>query len=250
MQRTLPQDGLIELVARQGGYLGRLLGAFSDEGRTRFQDQARMRVVPPGTVLATEGEEPDELGFVAGGMLAMSKHLPDGRTHIVGLLVPTDLFGRIVDGPQRHRVESLSDARLLCIRRSVFETLLASEPAAQRLLLVHAHEELDRAREWSVLLNGSKVVSRVAAFLVMLARRRGSGTDWPSGPVQVRLQLSRADLASYLGTRPETLSRAFHQLADRSIIRIVDPYHFQIDDLPALLKVSGQESAWGDDAGG
>jgi CRP/FNR family transcriptional regulator len=244
MQRTLPHQELVELVARQGGYLARLLGALSEEGRTRFHRQARMRVVPPGTVLAAEGEEPDELGFVVGGTLAMSKSLPDGRTQIVGLLVPTDLFGRIVDGPHRHRVESLSDARLLCMRRATFETLLSRELAAQRLVLVRALEELDHARDWAVLLSGSKVVSRVAAFLLLLAERRRSGPDRLAGRLQLRLELSRADLASYLGTRPETLSRAFHELADRGVIQILDPYAFQIDDLSALLEISGQEAAF------
>lgn len=242
MQRTIPHSvDPIDLVARQGGYLAQLLGAFSGEGRAQFHRMARTRAVPPKTVLAAEGEEAAELGFVLSGTLAMSKILPDGRTHIIGLLVPTDMFGRVYNGPQRHRVEALSDARLLCLRRSMFEDLLAREPEAERHLLVHALDALDSAREWAVLRNGSKVVNRVASFLVMLAGHGKARLDGLPGALQVKLHLSRADLASYLGTRPETLSRAFHELADRHIIRIVDPYRFLIDDLPALREMAGQE---------
>jgi len=243
MPRTLPQSrDVIDLVARQGGFLAQLLGALSPDGREQFHAVARTRAVPPRTVLAAQGETPAELGFVLGGTLSLSRLFPDGRSHIVGLLVPTDMYGRVFQGPLRHRVEALSDARLLCVPRGHFEDLLSTEASAERLLLVHTLEELDEAREWVVLLSGSKVVNRVASFLVMLARRKGPRSRSP-GPPQVRLLLPRADLASYLGTRPETLSRALHELAGRNVIRILDPYRFQIEDLPALLDIAGQDLA-------
>jgi CRP/FNR family transcriptional regulator, anaerobic regulatory protein len=242
LRRPHQSQDVIDLVARQGGYLAELLGALSTEGRAQLHGMARMRVVRSRVVLAAQAEEATDLGFVLGGTLAMSKLLPDGRSHIVGLLVPTDMYGRVFQGPLRHRVESLSDARLLCVARRSFEDLLSREPAAERLLLMHALEELDVAREWVVILSGAKVLSRVASFLVVLARRKGQPTQ-PPGPMQVRLHLPRADLASYLGTRPETLSRALHELAARKVIRILDPYRFQIDDLPALLGISGQDLA-------
>lgn len=239
MQRILP-DALepIALATRQGGLLARLHETFSPEGRLRFERMGRVRVASPRAVLVAEGQDPDEVGFVLSGTLATSKLLPDGRTHIFGLLVPTDMYGRVYHGPPRHRVEALSDARLLAFRRADFEDLLMREPDAERFLLVHAQEELDSAREWAALRNGSKVVNRVASFLVMLATRGKAGR---SGPLRVKLHLARADLASYLGTRPETLSRAFHELADRGLIRILDPYLFQIEDLPTLLEMSGPD---------
>ena len=238
MPRTTPLAlDLITSTAAQGGCLAKLLAGLSPDGRLRFDGMTRVRVVTPKTVLVTEGEDTDEIGFVLDGTLATCKYLPDGRMHIVGLLAPTDIYGRVHEGPPMHRVEALSDARLLTIRRAALEDLLTREPDAARVLLVHALEELDTAREWAVLRSGAKVVNRVASFLVVSA---GRSRKPPRGPLQITLHLSRADLASYLGTRPETLSRAFHELADRRLIRILDPYRFQIDDLSALLEMSGQ----------
>jgi CRP/FNR family transcriptional regulator len=57
----------------------------------------------------------------------------------------------------------------------------------------------------------------------------------------VRVPLSRKDLAQYLGARPETLSRAFHELERRGILRIVDPYQFRIIDEKALIDASGDD---------
>jgi CRP/FNR family transcriptional regulator, anaerobic regulatory protein len=237
MLRTTPYTtGIATLAARQGGRLADLFGAISEEARLRFERFARVRVVAPKTVLLAEGSAPEEIGFVLSGILATSKLLPAGRSHILGLLLPTDMYGRLQGDPIRHRVEALSDARLLVVPRVEFERLLSREPEAGRLLLLQAQEELDAARDWAVLISEARVVGRVASFLVALA---GSGrVTRPPGPVQVRLRLARSDLASYLGTRPETLSRAFHELADRRMIRILDPYRFELDDLPALREIS------------
>ena len=239
MPRTTPHViDVISLTAGQRGCLAKLLEAFSPEGRRRFNGMARVRQVAAKSTVTVEGENPDEIGFVLDGTLATCKLLSEGRTHIVGLLVPTDLYGRVHEGPPKHRVEALSDARVIAIKRTSFEDLLTQEPEAARVLLVHVLEELDTTREWAVLRSESKVVNRVASFLVLSARRDRKPT---SGPMLVTLSLTRADLASYLGTRPETLSRAFHELADRRLIRILDPYRFQIDDLSALLEMTGQD---------
>jgi CRP/FNR family transcriptional regulator len=188
-----------------------------------------------------EGEESTEIGFVLSGILAMTKHLADGRVSIGGLLLPTDMYGRVFSGPNEHRIEALSEAHILSFKRATFQSLMLKEPEATQLLLLHVLDELDAAREWTLLLNGSKVVQRVASFLVLLVRRSGSHLASLPEPVSVQVDLSREDLASYLGARPETLSRAFHELADKKIIRILDPAEFEILNLPALLDVSGQD---------
>ncbi len=240
-QRTTFFDELDGLATEHGGYLGQFLGAFSTAGRAQLRDQARTRVVQPRTILIAEGEEPDEIGFVLSGTLAITKLLPDGHGHILGLLVPTDTYGRPFGGPSHYHIEALSDARLLSVRRAMFERLLAEEPAVERLYVTHLLDELDLARESVLLLNGSKAIRRVASFLVMLARRKATDAERASPTVVLQVPLRRGDLASYLGVRPETLSRALHDLEDMKVLRLLGPYRFEIIDFPALMQVSGQE---------
>ncbi|HVG48559.1 MAG TPA: Crp/Fnr family transcriptional regulator [Rubellimicrobium sp.] len=229
----------VEFFLPQEGYLAELVEAFSAETRSQFLQMSQIRTVRARTVLAVDGQEAAEIGFVLSGILAMSKHLPDGRVSIAGLLLPNDMYGRISSGPSQHQVEALSETHVLSFKRSLFQSLLLKEPDATQLLLAHVLDELEAAREWTLLLNGSRVVQRVASFLVLLVRR--SGGHLASLPEPVQAGLSREDLASYLGTRPESLSRAFHELADKKIIRILDPSEFEILDLQALLDVSGQD---------
>lgn len=60
-------------------------------------------------------------------------------------------------------------------------------------------------------------------------------------PITLHLSLSRKDLAHYLGTRRESLSRAVHALAEKAILRIINPEIFEVLDLQALTDMSGDD---------
>nr|MCU0904132.1 Crp/Fnr family transcriptional regulator [Tabrizicola sp.] len=151
----------------------------------------------------------------------------------------TDIYGRVFDGPSDYRIEALSPARILSFPRASFEQVLRENPEAERLFLVHLLDEMDAAREWLLLISGRKLINRLASFLAILMRRSqhkrvGSATS-------VHVPLARKDLAHYLGARPETLSRAFHEMESKGLLRIIDPHHFEIPDEDALLAAAGDD---------
>ena len=216
---------------------------------TQMQDELRTigtrRQFSAGNIVVEDGDDDNYVGFLLSGLLALTKILPDARRHIVGMLVPGDMYGRLFEGPSPVRVEALSDAEVLSFPREHLESLLSDSPDAERLFLAGLLDELEAAREWVLVLGGPKVVQRVAAFLLISSRReifdrqkRGRMLD---GPVNLRVQIKRVDLAHYLGARPESLSRAFHELEDEGIIRINDPYDFDVLDLDALIDIAGHD---------
>lgn len=221
--------------------LGRLLASMPRDRQAEFQRIGRLRRVPAGTVLLPDGGESGEVGFVQSGILGMIKTLADGRVHIIGLLVPTDVYGRVFDGPASYQVEALTEATVFAFERAAFERILREEPEVERLFMVHLLDELDAAREWLLLIGGHRVVQRVASFLVILSRRKLANGGGGDKPIFISIPIPRTDLAHYLGTRPETLSRAIHELQQSGLIRIVDPYEFELLDLAGLLEVSGQD---------
>ncbi len=221
------------------GHLGKLLSTLSQDVRKDLLKHAQFRDVEPGDIIIETGELSVEIGYVIDGTLAMTQVIEDGRKHIIGLLVPTDLYGRLFDGPSTYRIEALARTRLCYFDRAHFEHVLRQQPEAERLFVVHILDELDAAREWLLLISGRKVLHRVASFLAILLRRTRPSA--PFQPTQVHLPLARKDLAQYLGTRPESLSRAFHELEHNRILRIIDPYHFEILDIEALVEISGHD---------
>jgi CRP/FNR family transcriptional regulator len=221
------------------GLLEKLLDALPQEVTDRLLSQATLRDVAATETILERGMRSKDVGYVLDGTLAMVQVLEDGKKHIIGLLVPTDTYGRLFDGPSNYRIEALSAARILSFPRAFLEEVLRDNPKAERLFLVHLLDEVDAAREWLLLISGRKAVNRLASFLTILVRRLKFKRT--GGLAVVHVPISRKDLAQYLGARPETLSRAFHELETRGILRIVDPYHFEIVDEEALIDASGDD---------
>ncbi|MFN3938651.1 MAG: Crp/Fnr family transcriptional regulator [Gemmobacter sp.] len=227
------------LAATERGRLRTLFEALDADTAEALLAMFRIRDVPAGTVLIPEDTIAAEVGFVLRGSLGMVKVLPDGRRHIIGLLVPTDRFGRIFDGPSGFRIEALSDAQLLLIDRRAFEDVLRDHPEAERKMLVHLLDELDAAREWVLLIGGTRVIERVASFLLILLRRADT-TSGGNGGVVVQ-PLTRRDLASFLGARRESISRALRELQAGGVLRILAPNRFEILDVGRLVAIAGQD---------
>jgi CRP/FNR family transcriptional regulator len=224
--------------------LAAVFGSLPEAAQAEMAKIARHRSFAPGDVLVAEGGTLQEVGYVLEGTLGIMRTLMDGRTHIVGLLVPTDQYGQLFNGPASFRIEALTAGEVFCFDRKPFEAILRRHPDVERHFLIEILDELDAAREWIILMGARKAVERVAAFLVILCRRktrhiRKEGA-LSTRPIPVHLAIRRTDLAHYLGTRPETLSRALHRLADLEILRLLDPYHFEVLDLPGLIAQSGE----------
>ena len=154
------------------------------------------------------------IGCVLTGILRMQKTLADGREHIVGLLVEGDLFGRAFDGAAEFSIEAATEVEFCAFPKTKFETLLTQSPDLERAVLLNITNELDRAREWLIILSNQKI----AGFLLLMCSRfHDIDHILQLGPdgLEVKIPINRGDLAHLLGTRPESISRALHSLNDQ-----------------------------------
>lgn len=226
-------------LARHAGFDG-----LPDETLQELARICRVRRYAPGQLVAEAGEELDFIGCVQSGILRMQKTLADGRVHIVGLLVEGDMFGRLHVGPPTIAIEAATGAEVCAFRRGPFESLLARSPELDRVMLLNVLSELDRAREWLIILSTPRVKSRVAGFLLLMCARY-AGVEHvlrrTNGEVEVRIPIDRTDLAHLLGTRAESISRAFHALADDGSIALKRPDLVAIRDLDALAAEAGED---------
>ncbi|MDP2737732.1 MAG: Crp/Fnr family transcriptional regulator [Pseudorhodobacter sp.] len=245
---AIPQNGHLPPALQHGGgaHIGRIFGALGPVARDEIARISTLRTITAGETVIADGEECQYLGFILDGIFCMKKRLQDGRAHIIGLLTPFDMFGRIFVGRSDYSVEALTDAQVFCLQRSSFERILRQNPKMERMFLIDVLDELDAAREWILLLGGRKVIERVASFLLLLGHREHPGfapcEHGHQQPARIHVPIRRVELAQYLGTRTESLSRALHSLEARSIIRIVDPARFEILDTAALIRISGHEA--------
>ncbi len=215
----------------------------------RIRGICRLRTFAAGETILEEGRESTLVGTVASGVLKMSKTMADGRQQIVGLLMPPDMFGRVYAMQGNVCIEAATEAVLCTFERKAFEQLIGEYPELEHRILVSVLDELDAAREWMLLLGCQTVQERIATFILMLARRGHTRASAPAGRYRVTVPVRRKDLAAFLGTTPETISRTIQNTARRGIIRIIDSRCFEVVQHDELVAMSGRENAAALEAG-
>lgn len=192
-----------------------------------------LRHCAPGQAVLVEGEPAEFVGLVISGVLKVCRSLADDRQQIVGLLFAGSFFGRAFETVAHFSVEAASEAEIRCIRRRDFEVLLERHPDLQQHMLSIVLDELQAARDWMVLLGCQETLERVACFFALLLQRGEGGSD------RVTFPIGRRDIAGYLGTTVETLSRQVQLLSREGIIEILDGKSFRILDPVRLISLSG-----------
>lgn len=218
------------------------LAKLPEATRADLRQICQMRKLSAGHVVVDAGDDGAAMGFVAEGILRMQKTLPDGRQHLVGLLVAGDMFGRMFDHPMPYAIEAATDTTLFTLRRPAFEALLARSPELDRVVLSQFLTEIDCSRDWMVILSTPRVRERLAGFLLILCTRfrsAGALVTTRNGDLHIQIPISRADLANFLGARPESVSRAFHALAADGVLTILRPDLVAVPDLYALAEEAG-----------
>ncbi len=159
---------------------------------------------------------------------------PEGREKILHLFRPFQPIGEAaVFSGQRFPAHAQANraSRLLFFPRQAFIELGASDPAILLNMLGVLSIRLRSFAEQIESLTLKEVPARLASYLVHLSEEQKA----PNGVV---LNLSRGQLASILGTIPETLSRALSRLAGQGLISI-DGRRIDFLDREGLLQAAG-----------
>ncbi|MCB5200784.1 CRP/FNR family transcriptional regulator, anaerobic regulatory protein [Loktanella sp. DSM 29012] len=189
----------------------------------------------------------DDLVFVASvvqGVAALSKTLEDGRTQMVGLLLPSDFIGRPGRGQIDFDVTATTDVTLCCFDRKPFEKLVDDTPHVAHRLMELALDELDAARDWMLLLGRKTAREKIATFIQMFVRRTHTD-EQAAGPDQFNMPMTRDQIANYLGLTLETVSRQFNSLKKEGVISFGDRKTFTVVDMAALHNATGDDADGG-----
>lgn len=203
---------------------------------------SRIRTFAAGETIQREGEVVSMVGNVVSGVLRILKTMADGRQQIVGLNTPGDMFGRVFADNSYFAIEAATPVTLCCFDRKAFEGLLDRHGELEHGLLVAVLDELDAARDWMIPLGCQNVAERVASFLLIL-EHRAVVTNANSGGVAdfITVPIKRRDLAAFLGTTVETISRTIQSMAKNGVIDIIDAQNFKLVSKSKLIAIAGRE---------
>ena len=187
----------------------------------------------------------DEVGFVASvtsGVAKLTKTMEDGRTQMVGLLLPGDFLSHPLRAHAEFDISAATDVRLCTFPRKPFLKILDDTPNIAQQIMAMALDELDAARDWMLLLGRKTAREKLATFLDMIARRQAGGG---AGAQVLSLPMSRSEIADYLGLTLETISRQLSVLKRDGVIRFEDQRRFRILDAAALHDATGDDADGG-----
>ena len=212
----------------------------------RLEDIKYYRRFEAGQTVIWSGDRMDFVGSVVSGIATLTQTMEDGRTQMVGLLLPSDFVGRPGRSPAAYEVVATTDMVMCCFRKAPFEDLMERTPHIAQRLLQMTLDELDAAREWMLVLGRKTAREKIASLLSIIARRDATlnmaGLD---GPVTFDLPLTREAMADYLGLTLETVSRQVSALKKDGVIHLEGKRHVTVPDMTLLLEEAGDDTDGG-----
>jgi CRP/FNR family transcriptional regulator len=192
------------------------------------------------------GDQMDFVASVVSGVASLTQSIEDGRTQMVGLLLPSDFVGRPGRTTATYTVTASSNLVMCCFRRKPFEAMIATTPHIAHRLLEMTLDELDAAREWMLVLGRKTAREKIASLLSIIARRDAIlHTTGLSNRLSFELPLTREAMADYLGLTLETVSRQISALKRDQVIQLTGKRGVTIPDLGRLLEEAGDDSDGG-----
>jgi CRP/FNR family transcriptional regulator len=168
-----------------------------------------------GTTIFAEGDR--GLGFfiLVSGQVKIYKMSVDGKEQTLHIFGPGEPFAEaaVFTGKSYPAyADALQDSRVLFIPRDSFVNLLQENPALTMNMLGALSQRLKKFAGMIEALSLKEVPGRLASHLLLLSGQQG-GDDFD-------LNIGKAQLASILGTIPETLSRIFKKLSEGGYIEV------------------------------
>jgi CRP/FNR family transcriptional regulator, dissimilatory nitrate respiration regulator len=177
---------------------------------------AREKRFEKGATIFTEGDEADGFYAVVSGKVKIFKTSFAGREHTLHIFGPGAPFGEVPVFTGRRfpaHAQALEACRCLFFPKQEFLRLIRNQPELVLNILAVLSQRLHRFTTQIEDLSLKEVPERLAGYLLYLSEQSGSST--------VRLDISKGELATLLGTIPETLSRILARMVQQDYIRMI-----------------------------
>ena len=193
-----------------------IFNGLPDDQITAIKKIAVEKKVTKGEILFSEGDAGKGFFVIAEGRLKVFKISPEGKEQILHILGSGQPFGEVsVFAGQRFpaNAQALENSRVFFLPRAAIVDLIAANPSLALNMLAVMSRKLRQFAVQIENLSLKEVPARLASYLVYLAEEHGAEDV-------ITLKISKGQLASILGTIPETLSRIFARLSGQDLIRV------------------------------
>ena len=171
-----------------------------------------------GEVIYREGDTSNALYIVSKGQVKIYRLAESGKEQLLRILNPGDFTGELAlfrESIHEAYAEAMSDTNLCTISKDNLQEFLLKYPTISLKILAEFSNRLETSEK------------QTTRFVI----------EEGNQSLEITLPMSQKDLASYLGTTPETISRKLADFEDEGYIRQKPNRKIEILDLDGLLLV-------------
>ncbi len=167
-----------------------------------------------GENIFSEDEQATGLYAVSSGRVKIFKLSADGREQILHIFGPGEVFGEVpVFAGKRFpaNADAMDESRIMFFPRESLIRLIQNNPSIALNMLAVLSKRLRSFTSLIDDLSLKEVPGRLAKHLIYLSEKQ-------PGLYELDLNITKGQLASLLGTIPETLSRILTKMTEQGII--------------------------------
>jgi CRP/FNR family transcriptional regulator len=192
-----------------------------------------------GEMIFQQGEQATLIYAISAGSLKLTADVKNSD-RVIDFRIPGELVDicSLNEGIYNYNAQALEDTYLCEIGKETLNDIASQIPEVQGRLMKVVSQELTNIQKSSMLLHGNVgSEEKIAAFILNLAwRYLNSGYSC----TEFKLNMTRTDIADFLGLSKETIIRLFKKLQQNNLIYI-DGKKVRIPNINELQKFVGIE---------
>lgn len=211
------------------------LKALTKDELLKLSDCKTSYTLKKGAVIFEEGENVNGIYCIKDGVCKLTKLSANGKDHIVKLVTKGELLGQrsmISDEPVNLSAVALNDMQVCFIPKSEIMGYFDNNNNFSMNVMKTMCGDLKEADVQTVNLAQKTVKERLAATLLYLYQSFGENDD-----KSLKIQLSREELASMIGTATESCIRLLSDFNKQELIAL-DGKKIILKDIASLKKIA------------
>ncbi|WP_235793159.1 Crp/Fnr family transcriptional regulator [Virgibacillus salidurans] len=204
-----------------------------DDEMLKIAEKSRHKDFKKGESIYREGDPLEYLYIVHKGRVKIYQIFESGKEQLLRILDPGEFMGELALFTEKtldSYAEAMKDTNICTIHRDDMQDLMKDYPTIAVKILEQFSNRLDNTEKLVGQLSSKDVESRTAGYLLDLADKNNT--------VEIVLPMSKKDLASYLGTTQETISRKLSSLQTTGLIEQKGNRNIKILNKDALSDVA------------
>lgn len=185
-----------------------------------------------GETIYEPNTKSDALYVISKGRVRIDRITEDGKSQLIRILNPGDFTGELSlfnDSIHDAFASTMMNTSICMITRDDLQNLLNIYPKISLKIMSELSKRLSKSEEQSTRIATQKVETRLALYLVEGLESNTSN--------KMNLGMTKKDLASYLGTSPETISRKLFEFEEAGLIKQISNQEIELLNVDELLMI-------------